>query len=349
MAGYFCMLNIIEKPVYDLIPYANNPRNNEKAVSKVAESIKEFGFKVPVVIDANDVIVCGHTRVKAAKLLDMDTVPCVVADDLTDEQVRAFRLADNKVSELAEWDFDKLDDEMSMLEEFNMEDFGFEFSEADVGEKVNAREKTYNAYNMPFIDLSRAAGYYQFPVIDGVDHVPEELIGFNYAKSSKNYGAGIHFYIDDYQFERIWNDPEEYIQILRPYDCVLTPDFSLYMNMPRAMKVWNVYRSRLIGQILQDAGLIVIPTLQWAEEETFDFCFDGLPEHSTVSISTVGVRKTDEAMEIWRRGAEVALERLKPLHVLLYGDDVPDFDFGDVDVIRFKNNVTERMKDFSRG
>lgn len=106
--------------------YENNPRNNEKAVEAVAESIKQFGFKVPIVIDGNNVIVCGHTRVKAAALLEYDSVPCVIADDLTDEQIRAYRLADNKTNELAEWDVEKLHEELSNLTAFDMDQFGFD-------------------------------------------------------------------------------------------------------------------------------------------------------------------------------------------------------------------------------
>lgn len=94
-------MNIVEKKVADLIPYENNPRKNDDAVDAVAASIKEFGFKVPIVIDENNVIVAGHTRLKAAQKIGLKTVPCIVADDLNDDQIRAFRLADNKTSELA--------------------------------------------------------------------------------------------------------------------------------------------------------------------------------------------------------------------------------------------------------
>lgn len=95
---------IVDKRLTDIRPYENNPRRNDAAVEKVAASIEAFGFKVPVVIDKDGVIVCGHTRVKAAEMLQLETVPCVVADDLTEEQIRAFRIADNKVAEYAEWD-----------------------------------------------------------------------------------------------------------------------------------------------------------------------------------------------------------------------------------------------------
>ena len=106
--------------------YDNNPRNNDGAVDAVAKSIREFGFKVPVVVNTDNVIVCGHTRVKAARELGMETVPCIIADDLTPKQIRAFRLADNKTAELAGWDFAKLEEELAALAaEFDMTAFGF--------------------------------------------------------------------------------------------------------------------------------------------------------------------------------------------------------------------------------
>lgn len=119
-------VKIVSKNPNSLVLYFKNPRKNENAVKPVMESIKEFGFKVPVVIDANDVIVCGHTRVKAAIKLGLAEVPCVVADDLTEEQIRAFRLADNKVAEFAQWDTDLLTEELNAIFDLDMSLFGFE-------------------------------------------------------------------------------------------------------------------------------------------------------------------------------------------------------------------------------
>lgn len=118
-------MKIVNKKIEELTPYENNPRKNAEAVPFVAESIKTFGFKVPIVIDKDGVIVSGHTRYKAAKSLGLSEVPCVVADDLNDEQIKAFRLADNKVGEIATWDFEKLHIELDELEEIEMQDFGF--------------------------------------------------------------------------------------------------------------------------------------------------------------------------------------------------------------------------------
>ena len=119
-------MNISMLAVGSIAPYGKNPRKNDEAVKYVAESIKQFGFKVPIVIDKDNIIVAGHTRWKAAKKLGLKEVPCIVADDLTDEQIKAFRLADNKVAEKTEWDFDLLAIEMDELLDFDMTVFGFE-------------------------------------------------------------------------------------------------------------------------------------------------------------------------------------------------------------------------------
>lgn len=129
---------IIQRKITEIKPYEKNPRKNDEAVKYVAESIKQFGFKVPIVIDSQNIIVAGHTRWKAAKKLGLSEVPCIVADDLNDEQIKAFRLADNKVSEKAEWDFELLSDELDDLFDFDMTVFGFD----DVQEDEDPQEVT---------------------------------------------------------------------------------------------------------------------------------------------------------------------------------------------------------------
>lgn len=125
---------IEQRPIEEVRPYPNNPRNNKKAVAAVAASIREFGFKVPIVVDTAGVIITGHTRREAAISLGMKTVPVIVADDLTEAQIKAFRLADNKVSEFSEWDEDALAEELAQLDEaalgIDMADVGFEMADA---------------------------------------------------------------------------------------------------------------------------------------------------------------------------------------------------------------------------
>ncbi|MFP5527110.1 DNA modification methylase [Peptococcus simiae] len=128
-------MKIITKPISEVIPYDNNPRNNDAAVPAVANSIREFGFKQPIVIDAQGVIIAGHTRLRAAESLGMTEVPCVLADDLTPEQVKAYRLADNRVAELATWEEDLLRDELmdlAAMSDIDMSAFAFSDEELDL-------------------------------------------------------------------------------------------------------------------------------------------------------------------------------------------------------------------------
>ena len=147
-------MEIIYKKVGDLIPYEKNPRKNAKAVKYVANSIENFGFKQPIVIDRDNVVVCGHTRLMATKRLGIEEVPCIVADDLTDEQIKAFRLADNKVSEQAEWDIGLLNKELDDILNIDMGDFGFDIFSMDDLEEMegyNSEEDDREHFSKTFV------------------------------------------------------------------------------------------------------------------------------------------------------------------------------------------------------
>lgn len=133
-------MQIVMRKASELVPYERNPRNNDEAVDAVAASIKEFGFKVPIIVDKDGVIVAGHTRLKAAKKLGLEEVPTITADDLTPEQVKAFRLADNKTAELAGWDFDLLDEELAELGNIDMSLFGFDINAVEDSIEDNYEE-----------------------------------------------------------------------------------------------------------------------------------------------------------------------------------------------------------------
>ena len=145
-----------EISVNDIHPYENNPRINDNAVDAVARSIQEFGFQQPLVLDKDHVIIVGHTRYKAALQLGLETVPCVIADNLSEEQVRAYRLADNKVGELAQWDQTLLNIELGEIE-MDMTDFGFlELSDIDVDgffEESEPKEKKPKEIQCPHCNM----------------------------------------------------------------------------------------------------------------------------------------------------------------------------------------------------
>lgn len=127
-------MKIVEVAIEQIVPYENNPRNIAPAVDAVVESIREFGFRVPMVIDDDYVIVTGHTRYQAAKKLGLTKVPCVIASDLNEEQIKKFRLVDNKVSEFSLWDESKLVEELDAIDSIDMTAFGFETMESEIDE-----------------------------------------------------------------------------------------------------------------------------------------------------------------------------------------------------------------------
>lgn len=329
--------------IADIIPYARNARKNDKAVPKVAESIKEFGLRGTIGLESpeNPVIVFGHTRVAACKALGWTEIPdskIEFCDDLTPEQVKAFRIADNKTGDIATYNKSMLREEVRSLKDFDMTRFGVDFKSKRFGLDYGAeRQKTGRAYNLGLINRDDC-GRDGYPPLPPVDIAPAELQGFNYAKSTKaadKRGKGCHFFIDDYQFERVWTSPGRYLDALRPYDCVLTPDFSLYMDMPDPMQRWNRYRSQALGRYWADQGLTVVPILSWAQPRTFAFCFSGIPKRSTVAVSTVGVARDKDARDIWAEGMRCAMRKLEPSRVLIYGSDI-GFDFGGCEVVGYK-------------
>lgn len=267
---------------------------------------------------------------------------------LSEEQVKALRLADNRVAEKAKWDDDLLEKELKGIFDIDMRlfDFNMNFPDEEPGDEDtryygDERERTADAYNLHDYDESTVAGYYNIPILEPCGFVPEDIISFNYMLSTKNKNVGIHFYIDDYQFERVWTQPQIYIEKMVAFDCVFTPDFSLYTEMPTAMKIWNVYRSRLIGQMCQRAGMKVIPTVSWCEEKSFDYCFDGLPEHSTLSISTIGVKQDDYAFGLWKSGVDEMIRRLNPKTLLIYGGKL-EYDYGNIKTVYYENKAFKR-------
>lgn len=338
--------------IKELKPYENNAKiHTREQIDQIKASIEEFGMNDPIAIWKDNIIIEGHGRLLACEELGFDELPVIRLDDLTDEERKAYTLIHNKLTMNTDFDLDILNDELESID-IDMGAFGFELDDFEVDEKDfeddddgyygDERERTNRAYNLDLIeDLTE--DFWQMPIIQNENYIPKDLIGFNYAKSSENKNCGIHFYVDDYQFERVWNYPEKYVDILSEYECILSPDFSLYLDMPMPMKIWNIYRSRLVGQYFQNKGITVIPTISWAEKETFKFCFLGIPKGSVVSISTIGVKEDKNALKIWREGVTEMIKQIKPSAILIYGGKL-DYDFKDIKVYYYDNKVTENWQ-----
>lgn len=208
----------------------------------------------------------------------------------------------------------------------------------------NQRMRTLDAYNMR-LPQGELVSRWELPqLLPVAAQPPDDLISFNVAMSSKTTDVGVHFFIDDYQFERVWRAPQRYVAKLRQFQAVCTPDFSTYTDMPLPMQLWNVYRSRAIGTFWQMEGMNVIPTLQWADVETLDWCFEGLPKHSMLAVSSLGVRNDSHAEALWRAGMGEALRVLEPELVLLHGSELEDFDWKGVAVERYTDHIKERLE-----
>lgn len=156
--------------------------------------------------------------------------------------------------------------------------------------------------------------------IDNLKDIP--IQGFNFALTDKNpAGKGVHFFIHDYQFERIWQRPIRYTEVLSKFAFCLSPGFSVYGDMPKILKVYNTYRNRWCGRLWQDFGINVIPTVVWTYEEDLEYCLLGVPKHSTIAISTMGWGRWDGYKELYKAWDNI-LDKLEPETILLYGKDL---------------------------
>ena len=146
----------------------------------------------------------------------------------------------------------------------------------------------------------------------------------------KNRNGTAHFFLDDYRFERCWKNADSQIEELKKYDGTLSPDFSMYTNYPQAFQLWQVYRNRWCAAYWQLHGIKVIPTVSWSTEESFKYCFLGIPKHSTVAVGTVGVLNHKESQNLFMKGFEEMLQQLEPSEILIYGNVLADLN-------RYKN------------
>lgn len=174
--------------------------------------------------------------------------------------------------------------------------------------------------NLNLCESMDFVGAYDMPSLKPYDgDVNVKYIPFNRALSSVDYGCGVHFFIDDYQFERIWRLPERYLPVLKRFSCVIAPDFSLFVDVPRSVNIWNVYRNRTIARWLQDNGVPVIPSVSWGSLDTLEFCFDGIPERSVVAIGHTAYGRSEPQRESFLMGVRNLVEQKNPSLLLVYG------------------------------
>ena len=321
----------------ELIPYEGNAKlHPPDQVEHIANSIEQFGWAQPIVVDEHNVVVIGHGRLMAEKSLHLGQVPVVGRGDLSDEQIRALRIVDNRVAK-SKTDKDILAEELNQIIDIDMEQFGIDlnldmdFRLFDDDEEEMRSSLQHNVFENQERMRFPSDNYYRFPNLSATQTVGDKMIRFcdwKEIKDPENYIA--HFFYDDYKFIATWREPDKYIDRLSKFKAVIAPDFSLYTDFPITLQILSCYRRQWCGAYWQSLGIDVIPDVVWGEKDSFKFCFDGIPKHSTVAVSSVGVKRdkewNNETDSLFRDGYNEMLQRLEPTAILYYGDMIDGLD-----------------------
>ena len=178
-----------------------------------------------------------------------------------------------------------------------------------------------NGHNLDLLDCA-AEGDYNIPIIHPV-HLTERLewISFNCANTARGRERlGVHFFIDDYLFERAWHDPKRYALLLMQYKAVMSPDYSLFTDYPKAVQIYNHYRKHLLAAYWQSVGMTVIPSICWSDHDSYRWCFDGEPHGGLVAVSSIGTQKSPQARTLFADGYREMMTRLQPSGIVFFGD-----------------------------
>ncbi len=208
----------------------------------------------------------------------------------------------------------------------------------------------YDVFHAFLVDNASFDGYIELPVIKTSDELPEKIVTFSKAMSNSwsDFDCWVVFYEHDRKFERLWNNPKQYLDKLKKFKGVISPDFSLYRNMPLVMQMWNTYRGRAITVWLHNNGIEVIPNVRFGDERTFSFCFDGVEENKTVAVGTHGCIKRKEDKIFFNIGLAQMVQRLSPKTIIVYGsapDNIfkPYKDMG-INIIAFESEFSKSRK-----
>lgn len=194
------------------------------------------------------------------------------------------------------------------------------------------------------------SGFLELPIIQTSDKIPNKLVSFSRAmsKSWKDFDCWVHFYEHDEKFERIWSNPKHYLNKLKKFKGIISPDFSLYRNMPLVMQMWNTYRGRALAAWLNSNGVSVIPNVRFNDIRTYLFCFDGIEPDKTIALGSHGCIKGKSDKEFFKKGLAETVSRLKPKNIVVYGatpDNIfkPFKDMG-INIISFESEFSKSRR-----
>ena len=316
-------MEFVKVKIEDLKPAEYNPRKAltpvDKEYQEIKKSIQEFGYVDPILINADGTIIGGHQRYTVLKDLGYTEVE-VTRVNLTKDKEKALNVALNKIT--GRWDSKLLKNLLTDLNEkkFDLSLTGFQPSTLQLGIRGDA-EHTQKELVEGILNLEKAqyygVGKFDIPEILPVYTLPEikEWIGFNYVLSDKEpEGKAVHFFVDDYQFERLWNNPDKYIDKLKQYVCVASPDFSPYGDMPLVLQVYNHYRKHWVARYLQEHGVTVIPTIRSStDQRSLNWYLDGEPKNSIVIISSMWSTTSKSMKQAFMKEYKKMFDTLNPL------------------------------------
>ena len=330
------MLNVEYVHISTIKQYKGNAKEHPiKQIEQIKASIEEFGFIDPIGVWRNketgiDEIVEGHGRYLAAQDLGIEEVPIIRLDDLTDEQRRAYTLIHNKLTMNSGFDIDMLNEELENIFDIDMSMYDLEpieMPEIEDNSDMDDRDPScqHNVFENQDLMQFPINSYYGMPEMQPTQTTGDKFLRFMDWKEVDNLEDYIaHFYYDDYKFISAWREPDKYIERLKRFKAVISPDFSLYTDFPRALQILSCYRRQWCGAYWQYLGLDVIPDVVWGDKDSFDYCFDGIPKGGTVAVSSVGVKNDDnwnnKEGDLFKAGYDEMMNRLDPTTILFYGD-----------------------------
>ncbi len=338
-----------------LKPYAKNPRQHpENQLALLEKAIKDFGFTVPILIDTKNQIIAGHGRLLAAQRAGLKQVPCIRATHLTDAQKRAYVLADNRLSQLSTWDEALLREELIGVKASGMSLFDLGFDPKELDDLLRTTDGTPDTVEDASDELPGAAALkddmdFKSKLPWGIPEMRADMLakwpkkaevwgGLEYSGDPKSdtwylwtFRTGTLkgcprdrliacFYVDDLKFNCLWEEPSRYVTKLLNLGVrvAIAPNYSLWPDHAAANHLWATYRARWVARYMQEAGISIIPDVNWADQKSFEFCLLGIPQNApAIAVQLQNANNSDE-MRAGILGVRTLVEKLKPQRLVVY-------------------------------
>jgi hypothetical protein len=316
-----------------------NPRTiSPKELEKLKKSIEKFGDFGVIVINENNQVLSGNQRITV--MIDMGLHVPILCKRLIGYSLaeqKAINIRANKAAgrfdnvEINKW----LEDIKIEIEDISVT--GFELPTIKIDdEKPKKEDVGENIDKLVF----NGSGNYDIPKMLKQNIDIKGILSFESCVYSNEKDKTVHFFMHDYKFSKIWNNPGKYKALFEKFNGIFSPAFSLPLDMPIALQLYNTYRNRWLGRFYQEKGINVIPSIVWSNENSYDFCFDGIELGQVVAVNSAGTAKNEYAKNIFLHGFNAMVERIKPSQIIVYGDEIKELQGN----ITYINDFTKKEK-----